>query len=149
MPFTDVPDPIIASLTDIGRTNLARATIGDLSFKVVGFKTGRGGYNDANPVKTIVIDTTATALIDPIFPVSGIKPYEALEFPTPKTLVVNCRIASTESVAGLGEIGLYATVLESSVPAEVGTDFLLAIGHFPLFTKTLKQAVLYRFVIQF
>ena len=116
-----------------------------------GFAVGREGYDDSNPVKITAIDPSLTALEDQFFPTVGTrKAFESFETPTPKTLVVNCRLASDESVAGLGEIGLWAEIIESTVsPAEIGTEFLMAVAHFGLQTKTLRQAILYRFIIQF
>jgi hypothetical protein len=151
MAFTDTPDPIIASLTDEGRTSFARAVLGEISFVLKGFAVGRDGYDMANPVKIIPINGSLTDLIDQFFPAPGTrKAYESIEKPTDKTLVVSCRLASDEAVSGLGEIGLWAEIIHSAVsPLEVGTEFLMAAAHFGLQTKTLRQAVVYRFIIQF
>lgn len=150
-PFVDTPDPIIASLSDEGRTSFARVILGEISFIVKGFAVGRDGYDMTNPVKIIPIDGSLTGLIDQFFPTVGtIKAYEAIENPTEKTVVVSCRLASDEAVSGLGEVGLWAEIVHSAVsPAEVGTEFLMAVAHFGLQTKTLRQAVVYRFIMQF
>ena len=150
MPFTDTPSPIVSTLTDEGRTNFARSILGEISFTVKGFAVGREGYLDANPVLIDPIDTSLTTLGDQFFPAVGTrKNFEVLETPTPATLVVNCRLASDESVAGLGELGIWAEILNSDVPSEIGTEFLMAVSHFGLQTKTLRQAILYRVIIQF
>ncbi len=150
MPFTDTPDPIIANLTDLGRTNFARVALGEISFEVRGFSVGRGGYNDTNPVKITPLDPTLTALEDQYFPVSGYKVLTLVEYPTTKTYVANCRLASSDAIQALGEIGLWAEIVYSDAdPGEVGTTFLLAIGHFPMITKTLRQAIVYRMILQF
>lgn len=151
MPYTDTPDPVIATLTDIGRTNFARVITGEISFKLKGFAVGRGGYLDPNPVHITPITTSSTTLIDHFFPTAGgIKSFELLEFPTPKTIVANCRLASSEAVAGLGELGIWSEIIYSSVsPVEVGTEYLMAVAHFPLVTKTTRQAIVYRAIIQF
>lgn len=150
MPFLGTPSPIIATLTDAGRNLLARASFGDVSFKVSGFAVGQGGYNDTNPIQTIPINTAGSNLLYQFFPTSGSqKNVAGFEYPTPKTLVVNCRLADTEAIAGLGEIGLWVEILDSSVPAEIGAKILFAVGHFGIMTKTARQAILYRFVIQF
>lgn len=150
MPFTDTPDPIISTLTDEGRTNFARSILGEISFIVKGFAVGREGYLDSNPVKIDSLDPSLTTLGDQFFPTTGTrKAFEAIELPTPATVVVNCRLASDESVAGLGEIGIWSEILFSTTPSEIGTEFLMAISHFPLQTKTLRQAILYRIIIQF
>lgn len=149
--FTSVPDPIIGTLTEIGRTSLARATLGEISFKLSGFAVGRGGYNSTNPVKVDAINPALTDLIDQFFPTIGTtKSIEYIERPTPSTIVANCRLASSEAVSALGEIGLWAEIVDSTISiGEIGTTFLLATGHFPIQTKTLRQAIVYRFIVQF
>ena len=150
MPFTDTPDPIIATLTNEARTNFALSTMGEVSFIVKGFAVGREGYNDAKPVKIDPLDPSLTTLGDQFFPVLGTrKAFEAIENPTPATVVVNCRLASTEAVAGLGEIGLWAEIVDSINPINIGDEFLMAIAHYPIQTKTLRQSVVYRIIIQF
>ena len=148
--FTDTPDSVFAVLTDTGRTNFAKMTMGDISFVVDGFAVGRGGYDSVNPVKIVSIDASSTGLIDQFFPTVGItKPVEAIERPYPPTVVINCRLGRDESVSALGEIGVWAKVVDSSDINEIGTTFLLAIGHFPISVKTLRKAVLYKIIIQF
>lgn len=148
--FTDTPDPILAQLTDEGRTNFARMTLGEISFTLDGFAVGRGGYNSTNPVHITPIVGSLTALEDQFFPTSGTKAVEAIERPYESTVVANCRLARDDAVSALGEIGVWATIIYSLVnPSEVGTQFLLAVSHFPIVTKTLRQAILYRVIIQF
>jgi hypothetical protein len=150
MPYLGTPSPIIASLTDAGRSLLARASFGDVVFNVSGFAVGQGGYDDSNPINTVPINTASSSLLYQFFPASGSqKQIAGFEYPTPTTLVVDCRLADSEAVAGLGEIGLWVEVINSSVLAEIGTKVLFAIGHFGIMTKTQKQVILYRFVIQF
>jgi len=147
--FTDTPDPIIAVLTDEARTLFAQSTLGLLSFKLAGFAVGRGGYNGTNPVKVISIDSSSTSLIDQFFPVTGIKTLETIETPTLSTIVADCRLSKDDAVSALGEIGLWAEIIYSIAPSDIGRQFLLAIAHFPIVTKTLRQAILYRLIIQF
>jgi hypothetical protein len=150
MTFTNTPDPAVMSLTDEARTNFARVIAGEISFIVKGFDVGRDGYDGTDPVKIIPIDTSLTSLIDKFFPTVGIKDNEAFENPTPKTVVANFRLASDESVSALGELGMWAEIVNSTVsPAEIGTFFLMATAHFPIVTKTLRQAILYKVIIQF
>jgi len=151
LPYTDSPDPTLAFLTDIGRTNFARVILGEISFTLSGFAVGRGGYVDANPVHITPIVTSNSDLDDQFFPTLGTrKAFDLIEYPTPKTVVANCRLASTEALAGLGELGLWAKIIHSTVsPAEINTEFLLGIAHFPLVSKNLRQAIVYRVIIQF
>lgn len=147
--FTDTPDPIIAVLTDEARTKFAQMTLGMLSFKVKGFAVGRSGYNSTNPVKITPIDGSLTDIEDHFFPTVGIKLVEAVELPTPSTVVANCRLGKDDAIAALGEIGVWAEIVYSLAPSEIGNTFLMAVSHFPIVTKTLRQAILYRMIIQF
>ena len=149
MPFTSIPDPSIASITNAGRNALARATLGEISFKLVGFAVGRDGYQMLDPTKIIPIDQNLSSLLDQIFPTTGIQPITALEFPYPYTVVVNCRVNPTDINSALGEMGVWAEIINSTVPTEIGTQFLFAVAHFPIIVKTIKQAILYRIIIQF
>lgn len=150
MPFTNTPDQAIASLSDIGRTNFARAANGEISFIVTSFAVGRGGYKGTDPVLVDPIDSSLTTLEDQSFPVyPGLQPIERIEYPTDMTAVIYCRIASNLGVGGLGELGIYSQIIYSTVPSEIGTTFLMAVSHYPLVTKTLNQVFLYRIVIQF
>lgn len=151
MAFLDTPDSVLATLTEVGRSQLARSTLGEVSFKVVGFAVGREGYNDANPVKIDPINASLTALEDQIFPVTPgeYKAFESTERPSPKTLVLNCRLAQDEAVAGLGELGIYAQIVDSVVPSEIGDEFLFAVAHMPIITKVLQQVIVFRLIIQF
>jgi len=151
MPFTSTPDQPIAALTDLGRMNFARAANGEISFVVSDFAVGRGGYDMLDPVKISVIDPSLTDLEDHIFPaIPNIQPIEKLEYPTLSTVVVYCRLAQADAIAGLGELGIYGEIIYSPIsPGEVGTKFLMAVAHSPLVTKTLKQVILYRIIIQF
>ncbi len=147
--FTDTPDPIIATLTDTARTNFARMTLGLLSFELAGFAVGRSGYNATNPVHILPIDSSLTDLEDHFFPPSGIKVLDAIETPTPTTIVADCRLSKDDAIAALGEIGVWAQIVYSINAPDIGTTFLLAVSHFPIVTKTLRQAILYRMIIQF
>lgn len=149
MAFTDTPDPTIATITDAGRNALARATLGEISFSINSFAVGREGYQMANPVKVEPIDPSLTALVDQIFPTSGQQPILGFENPYPTTLVVNCKILPNDFNSAIGELGIWAIINNSTTPTEIGTEFLFAVAHLPIITKTLKQSMLLRVVIQF
>ena len=151
MPFTDPSDQIVAMLTDSGRNALARVSLGELSFTVESFAVGMGGYDDSNPVKISPIDTSLTGLEMHIYP-SGSGNYKLLESterPNEQSLVMNCRLTDTEANYGLGEIGIWARIIESNIPAEINTLFLFAVAHMPLQTKTYNHVFLERVLIQF
>lgn len=63
MGVTDTPDTIIAQLTLEGRNLLARAKLGDVVYRQLGWQVGRGGYITDRPVKvTSFIDNGAEAI---------------------------------------------------------------------------------------
>ena len=150
MAYTDPCDAIIAKLTDSGRSALARLSLGELSFILESFAVGMGGYNPANPVHTTTIDTSLTELELQIYPSgSGHKLIDSIERPDEQCILMNCRLADVEGNYGLGETGVWAKVVYSNIPAEIGTTFLFAVAHMPLQSKTYNHVYLERIIIQF
>lgn len=154
MSFPNPSAPIQAEVTDIGRQYTARSFMGQIVFQAVGFSVGRGGYQ-ADPTQVVPLTGAETALIDPVYPdaVGGIAPFDLIEEPTIASRVYDCRLAATLSPSnadyGLGEIGIWATILVSNIPAEVGTTFLLALAHMPIRCKTNRDAYLLRVVVNY
>jgi len=60
MGVSDTPDTIIAQLTLEGRNLLARAKLGDVVYKQLGWQVGRGGYITDRPVKVTPFIDEAT-----------------------------------------------------------------------------------------
>ena len=154
MAITDPSGTIQASLTDAARHQIARAINGEMVFRAYGFSVGRGGYDPLNPVAVLPINTAATTLIDQCFPdVTGQVPFDQLEQPLPSTVVYDCRLPSTiipgNADYGLGEIGIWAQILTSDIPAEIGTIFLMSIAHMPIRAKTNRDAMLLRVATNF
>ena len=142
MPYTDPTDTIVCKLTDVGRQYHARSVLGQLSFTMKGFSVGRYGYQDANPVKIINVNTADTALTDPVYPPAGYTSYYRLEEPMTGVLAVVCRIDRTSCFYGLGEIGLWAQVeFCTTPPPNAGDVFLYALGHMPMKAKADNQEV--------
>jgi hypothetical protein len=153
MAITDPSDEIQAYLTDYARQIIARQTIGDTAYQVVGFSTGRGGYDPTDPVHIVDVDTSQQALIDQVYPdVTGFASLISIDQPTPTLMVFNCRMGSTPNPGnadyGLGEVGIWAEITKSSVPGEVGTYFLYANGHLPIRAKTRRDTFLWRVLVQ-
>lgn len=150
MSYTDTPDSSQAKLTNGGRSYLARAILGDASFKLVGFDVGHSGYIDANPVKVIPVDSTKTSLDSKYYPSVGIASFEGIERPHPKTIVFNCRLGHSDldNIGAIGEVGLWGEVVDSTVPSEIGTQFLFAIAHFPILVKNLQNVFVFRIMAQ-
>jgi hypothetical protein len=150
MAYTDTPDSSQAKLTNAGRSYLARTMLGEVSFKLVGFDVGHAGYLDANPVKIVPVDSSKTDLDSKFYPATGIVPFEGVERPHPKTIVFNCRLGHSDAanIGAIGEVGLWGEVIESTVPAEIGTRFLFAIAHFPIMVKNLQNVFVFRIMTQ-
>jgi len=154
MAITDQSDSIQASVTDLARMYLARVLIGQMSYQVVGFSSGRGGYNPADPVHVVPINTAQQTLIDQVYPApTGYTALQSIDEPSTTSRCYNCRMPNSvvPSAAdyGLGEVGVWAQVLTSNVPAEVGSIFLFAVGHLPIRAKTNRDTFLWRVVVQY
>jgi hypothetical protein len=150
MPFTDPCDGSIAQLTNAARAIYARMQLGEIAFYWLGFNVGRYGYLDINPVKVAVIDPALTALVDTIYPTAPtLKSFEILEKPNEKAISLVCRLATSEANYGLGELGIWAKINWSSVPAEIDTDVLMAVAHVPLQSKNHRHTYVHRVIIQF
>lgn len=152
MPFIEPTDGVAATLTDEGRAAVARSVLPaeNFTFVLSGFKVGRAGYVDANPVKTEAVNAADTDLADPVFPASGLAPFETIEtIIAPNVVAPVCRLSvgDTNADYGLGELGIFATILQSATPGEIGTDFLFALAHFPLISKTPNHTLVWRVVI--
>jgi len=106
---------------------------------------GTSGYDPANPLSAIAVDPTATGLISEVFRDTIDLVETATLDGTAKSFVA--RISRDELAAGIGEIALVATILNSPFPFEIGTQFTFAIAHQPLNVKTLNHVVSYRIII--
>jgi hypothetical protein len=152
--YTSPSDSIQAYLTDYARQLIARATIGEVVYQVVGFSVGRGGYDIYDPVLVEPVDTAAQTLEDQVFPDAiNYAPFAAIEQPTTTSVMYACRLPSTPAPTnadyGLGELGVWGKILVSNVPSEVNATFLFAAAHFPIRAKTYRDAWLLRAVVQF
>ncbi len=151
MPFIDQTDDVQALVTDQGRGELARMVLGETSFELTSFQVGRGGYVDANPVKVLAIDPALTSLIDAVPSPLDRRSFVSIEQPIgPNVVAPVCRldVGDTSVSFGLGELGVFATYLRDDItPTNVGTDFLFAVSHFPLVSKSSDHAFVWRVVI--
>lgn len=143
-PFGSV-STVVAAVTDLARQYLARALTDGTSVRVTHFAVGTSGYDPANPLSAVAVDPTSTSLISEVFRDTIDLVETATLDGTAKSFVG--RIARDELEAGIGEIGLVATILNSPFPFEVGTQFLFAVAHQPLNTKTNKHVTSYRIIV--
>jgi hypothetical protein len=144
-PWPSTALDIIALPTLVGRSWLARTLADGVAWKVVDFEVGRGGYDPTDPTQPLPIDPTVTALDDPVFR----DRVDDVQSPNDLAFAWLCRLEAPEALAGLGELGLWAVVTDSPVPAEIGTEFLLLLAHFPLRVKTSNHVEGFRAIAQF
>jgi hypothetical protein len=135
-----------ARITDIGRKYIARSVVDGTSFIINEFAVGIGGYDPSYPTKATIVDPTSTDLIAEIYRAALTTTEEVLINGTSKSYVA--RIGSTVA-GGVGEVGIFAEILNSPYPSEVGSSFLFCLAHQPLNTKTRNHVATYRIVVAF
>jgi len=136
---------ISAVVTDIARQYLARSITDGTSLRITEYAVGTAGYDTGNPLTATLADPTATALISEVYRDTIDLVETATLDGTAKSFVA--RIARNELAAGIGEIALFAEILSSPFPFEIGSKFMFAVAHQPLNVKTLNHVVSYRVII--
>lgn len=136
---------VTATVTDRARTLVARSITDGTSIKITSFAVGTGGYDVSNPLSALTVDPMDTSLSAEVFRDIINKVETATLDNTSKAFVG--RIGPTELEAGIGEVALFAEILSSPFPAEVGTTFMFAVAHQPLNVKTRSHVVSYRIVL--
>jgi len=148
MAFVEPTSDLTARLTNEGRDALASLVLGGVAIVLANFQVGRGGYQAANPVKVDGINPAVTTLIDPV---GSRKQFVTIEQPVGDNVAAPvCRLSTTDTDVeyGLGELGIFATYLvNDTTPSLVGTDFLFAVAHFPLISKTPSHTLVWRVLI--
>lgn len=126
---------IVATITDGARANLAQLLAVGRAFEITSFVTGEGGHDPSDPAIALTPDPTLTALPLQSF---GPKAITSATLITPYCVEFLCSLDNLEAVGPLSNIGLIATFIYSPIPGDtlVGTNFLYAIGNFPLQVKT-------------
>lgn len=140
-----VVSDVRAVVTTVARQFLARSITDGTALQVTHFALGTSGYDPSNPLSAIDVDPESTALISEIFRDSVDLVETATLDATAKSFVL--RVAREELSAGIGEIGLIATVLNSPYPSEVGTQILFALAHQPLNVKTKNHVYSFRVIL--
>ena len=148
MAFVDPTSDVTARITDAGRAALSSLILGEVAFELSSFRVGRGGYVSINPVKVDPVDATLAALLDPV---GSSKSFVTIENPVgPNVVAPVCRLGLTDTDVGygLGELGIYATYLVNDTsPDLIGDEFLFAVAHFPLISKTPSHTLVWRVLI--
>lgn len=136
---------VVAVVTDLARQYMARSITDGTSFRITEFAVGTSGYDPSNPLSAVSVDPLSTSLISEVFRDTVDQVESATLDGTSKSFV--CRIGATELSAGIGEVALFAEILDSPFPLEVGTVFMFAVAHQPLNVKTDRHVVSHRIVI--
>lgn len=136
---------ISATVTDIARQYMARSLTDGTSFRITQYAVGTAGYDSGNPLTATLVDPTATGLISEVYRDTIDLVETATLDGTAKSFVA--RIGRDELAAGIGEIALFAEILNSPFLFEIGTKFMFAVAHQPLNVKTFSHVVSYRVII--
>lgn len=136
------------TITTQAREYLARSASDGTSIKIVEFSVGSNGYNPAIPLYATIPNPDDTELEAEIYrnSITAVE-QNVLVDGTAKSFV--CRLSSDSIVGGIGEIGLWAEVIDSPFSSEIGEKFLFAICHQPLNVKSLRHVASYRIIIAF
>ena len=104
------------------------------------------------PGTGFLADGADPALENPRYP-SGtpntVAAFLDVEYPNSSATSLVCRVAQNVGNYGLGEIGLYADIIDSIEPNEIGERVLYAIGHFPIVAKNTSSVYVTRVIIQY
>jgi hypothetical protein len=138
------PDQAIQALTQKAIAMFARAALDGTRFRIHEFSVGCGGFYPECPQRV--------RPINPLSPFLESEVYRAeiayMSYDDTKA-VYYCRVPRDEAVAGLGEIGLWAEIIQSPLPFEIGTWFLHTVQHFPVITKVHSMVETFRIELQF
>jgi len=137
-------DIVKGVLTDEARVYTARMSAEGLAYQVKWFAVGTDGYDPAYPLRTLDPDSTDTVLGHEV----RRKTLSLVEVPNLKARSFYCRLNPDDIEAGIGEIALFAEILWSPVPAEIGVVFMFALAHRPLMAKTRSDVFVQRVVVQ-
>lgn len=143
------PDNPVAKISELGTLYLDRSLIGEVSIRLRYFAVGTYGFDETNPTEVLPVNPADIDLTNKVYPAVGLSLIESFERPFPESFVANCRINGPDLSSYIGEIGLYAEVLKSNIPSEIGTTFMFAKAHRPILSKTFLDATLLRLVVLF
>jgi alpha-tubulin suppressor-like RCC1 family protein len=144
-PAVGAPDAIDLHLTNAADALMIRSNLDGTLYAVTEFAVGTGGYDPVNPGTVVAVNPADVALATQVWrgPLTHVQ-YQAPGLPW--SVQYWCRLPQGQAVQGIGEVGLYAEILWSPFPWEIGTTFLWAKQHMPLQTRHANTAGL--FVLQ-
>jgi hypothetical protein len=124
---------IYTSVTYIGRQYMARAAVADVKIDVANYGMGTAGSDaSGNPLPPDLSLTVIPAA--DIMPITST--FASRAYSSSYCLEFNISLPAGDGLGTSSNLGLIGTVLESSNPAEVGQQFLFAIGNYGDKTKT-------------
>lgn len=134
-------------ISSFARQMIARSITDHTAFVIDQFSVGISGYDPSYPIRSTLVDPSLQALVAEIYRGA----ITAVESPLQSGIATAfvCRLGREDVVGGLGEIGLWARILWSPFPSEIGSTFLFATVHHPLSGKTSKHVSTSRVVIVF
>lgn len=130
---------IVASITDTARSNFANMLAEGRAFTITDFVTGEGGHDPGDPAVALTPDPTVLTLPQQTF---GPKAMSDKELISPFCVEYTANLEPLEAVGPLSNVGLIATFTFSPIPGDplLGTQFLFAVGNFPLQIKTDSES---------
>lgn len=146
--WTAATDVSAFELTDQADFFINRSISDGTIYAVTSFGVGTGGYNPTTLVNVLPVVKADTALVNQVYqgPVGKV----TFEDGSPQKVTYWCRAPRGALVGNsVGEIGLYATILWSPLPIEIGSEFLWGIAHMPAQAMTENDIGLYKLTVEY
>jgi len=143
---------IIAVVTNEAKSRLAEMLATGKSFYCSHFALDDYGYDPANPTIALTPDPAQTTCDpDGLPPLFGPKAVEGFTYTGSFCPEFECYVSESEAVGSIGSLCLIATIVYSPTPGdpEIGSTFLFAIAHMPLWVKTDLENRTWLVTIQF
>lgn len=146
--WTTTTDVCTFDLTDEADLYINRSRGDGTVYAVTEFGVGTGGYNPATLVNVLPVVKADTSLTNEVVRLAVNQ--VTFEEGSPDKVTYWCRVPR-EAVVGyqVGEVGLYATILWSPIPAEIGYKFLWAIAHSPAIAIHFDDTLLYKLTVNY
>jgi len=150
------PDPNDLKLTNLANDPfpggyIARSAVDGTIYAITEFAIGTGGYSLAVPTTVVPVNTADTALANEVYRarIDNIT-YDTTNYPAdPWEVTYWCRVPHDVAVAPIGELGLFAEIIWSPIPAEIGTKFMFALMHMPCQCRHTKSVHFYQVTIEY
>ncbi len=153
--ITAAPGATDLQLTDLAATPITgyidRSTVDGTMYAVRDFAIGTGGFNPAAPATVVPVNTADVALVNELYRgrIERIT-YDTTNYPVnPQEVTYWCRVPKDVAIDTIGEIGLFAQIIWSPIPAEIGSWFMFALAHIPCQCRHPKTVHLHRLKIEY